>query len=300
MTLEELIRKRFITLEEIAGKLAQYAGVPAVFLQSAPADTQAGWGNGTQYPRIINTVELRADNERKRQGQLTVDLYCDLAKSVPEDIEPLIRAALKDIVFQPDEASPFCFAWRSTEAFELETSSTDKDMDKRIAGYELFFDILEYPDQITTEPDPVESMSRWLKKLFPDAFVIGVDEIDEYQTATEDQPILFVRSDSYTQDHISYALAWINCILAVHVIAPTASARSRWTRCIMNALLLHGELPMTDGTPLRFTGNQASNASDYLITGQISVSGQYTLPRYRQDGAMLYNPKAREERNNGR
>lgn len=291
MTLEELIRKWFINAEGIAGKMARYANVPAIFLQSAPADEQAGWGNRTQYPRIVNKVELRADNERKSQGSLIVDLYCDLAESTPEDIEPLIRASLKDIVMQPDNGSPFCFAWRSTEAFELES----KNADKRIAGYELVFDILEYPNQYTTYPDPVETMNIWLKALFPDMFVLGIDKINEYQIATEDTPILYVRMDSYENDHTSMALAWINCNMAIHVIAPTAEARSKWTRCITNALMLSGEAVMTDGSPLRFTGARTTNTSDYLITGQILLNGQYTLPRFQQDSGRMKNFTVKEE-----
>lgn len=289
MTLEELVRKRFIDVEGISCKMALFSGEPAIFLQSAPADTQPGWGRRTQYPRIVNTVELRADNERKSQGLLTVDLYCDLAMESPDGIEPLIRAALKDIVVQPDGCSPFCFAWRSTDPFELES----KNSDKRIAGYELRFDILEYPDQYTTVPDPVESMNIWIKERFPEIFVIGIDQIDGYLAATDDSPVLYTRMDSLRNDHASYALSWINCTLAFHVIAPEANARGRWVRSITNALLIAAEAQLTDGSPLRFTAVQTANASDYLVAGQVMLSGQYTLPRLRQDPGVIRNIKLR-------
>ena len=293
MTLEELIRSWFIQIEQIAGKLATYAGQPAVFLQTAPSDSQPGWGGKTQYPRIVNTVELRADTERKSQGVLRVDLYCDLAETVPEEIEPLIRSSLKDILMQPDEGSPYCFAWQRTDAFELES----KNADKRIAGYELTFDILEYPDQYTTYPDPVESMSIGLKEAFPEMFVLGVDKIDKFQVATEDKPIIYVRMESFMNDHTSMALVWINCRMAIHVIAPGADARSKWVRVLMNCLMLCGEAVMTDGTPLRFTGVQAANTSDYLLSGQIMLSGQYTLPRLQQDTGLLKGFEVKEAKN---
>ena len=217
---------------------------------------------------------------------LLVDLYCDLEDvegCSPEDIEPLIRKALKDIVMQPDDGSPYCFAWQHTEAFELES----KNSDKRVGGYELVFDILEYPEQYTTYPDPVESMNESLKATFPDMFVIGEDEIDKFRVATEDEPIVYVRMDSFQTDHVSMALAWINCRMAIHVIAPSSGARSKWTRCLSNALMVTGEIGMTDGSPLRFTGVQATNTSDYLTTGQIILSGQYTLPRKPDDKGVL-------------
>ena len=176
MTLDELVRSWFISIEGIAGKMAKYAGSPAIFLQAAPSDTQPGWDSKDQYPRIVNTVEMRADTERKSQGVLRVDLYCDLAYSTPEEIEPLVRTSLKDIVLQPEDDSPFCFAWARSDAFELESQNSDK----RIAGYELLFDILEFPEQITTEPDPVETMNLWVKKAFPDIFVLGIDAVGQY------------------------------------------------------------------------------------------------------------------------
>lgn len=206
MTLEELIRAWFIKNEAIAGKMARYAGQPAIFLQSAPADKQKGWGQKSQYPRIVNTVLLRADAERKRQGVLTVDFYCDISSSIPEEIEPVIRASLKDILMQPDDGSPYCFAWQRTDPFELESRAIDERGDKRIGGYRLQFDILEFPNQFMSFPDPVESLSLELKDAFPDMFVMGVDQIEEYRVATEDNPVLYCRMDSYQNDHVSMAL----------------------------------------------------------------------------------------------
>jgi len=162
-----------------------------------------------------------------------------------------------------------------------------RNSDKRIAGYELIFDVLEYPNQFATYPDPAESMSLGLKEAYPDMFVIGVDKIDRFKVATEDSPIVYCRTDSLENDHISMALTWINCRIAIHVIAPTADARSKWVRVISNCLMLSGEAVMTDGTPLLFKGVQASNTSDYLLSGQIMLSGQYTLPRLNQDAVPL-------------
>lgn len=283
MTLDELIRTWFIRNDAIAGKMATYAGSPAVFLQTAPADKQPGWYGRSQYPRIVNRMELRADNERKSQGVLRVDLYCDIAHDSPEDIEPLIRSAMKDIVMQPDESSPYCFAWARTDGFELES----KDSDKRIAGYEVTFDIIEYPEQNATYPDPCESLSIWLKEMFPEAFVLWIDSVDKFKVASEENPVIYVRSESLTMDHVTYALSWVNCSIAIHVIAPTASARNKWIRCIANSMITEGDISMTDNNPLRFESVNASNRSDYLLSGQIMVKGQFTLPRFKPEGDVL-------------
>lgn len=290
MTIEELIRKRFLGIEEIAGRLAVFAGQPAVFLQVAPADVQAGWKDGTQYPRIVNYVELRTDNERKSQGLLRVDLLCDIEKDVPEDIEPLIRASLKDILFQPDDGSPYCFAWQRTDSFEIES----KNSDKRIAGYEIVFDILEYPEQITTEPDPVETMNLFLKEKLPEAFIVGMDQMEEFRVATEDSPIVYVRMVQYDNDRTTYALSWMNCKLAIHIIAPTAGTRSKWIRQAMNWLATEGEAIMPNDTPMLFNGMSANNGMDYLVNGQITVDAQYALTRLRQESPALWHPNINE------
>lgn len=286
MTLEELIRKWFIKDEALAGTLAQYAGSPAIFLSTAPADAQAGWDKKTQYPRIVYRVDMRADSERKTAGTLNVELMCDISGKLPEDIEPEIRRCMKDLLIQPENGSPYCFAWLRSESFELQ-EATNKS--KRIVGSDIAFDILEYPDQITTEPDPVEAMNTFLKEKLPEAFIIGMDQTEEFRVATEDSPLVYVRVVSYETDRTTYALAWMNCKLAVHIIAPTADVRSKWTRYTSNWFSTEGEAVMPDDSPLLFKGVSANNSMDYLVTGQILLDAQYALARMRPESAPLRN-----------
>ena len=67
MTLEELIYQRFSTYEAFSEKLATFAGRPAAFYQKAPNDKQEGWGE-EQYPRVVYTIDMQADQERKAGG----------------------------------------------------------------------------------------------------------------------------------------------------------------------------------------------------------------------------------------
>ena len=274
MTLEELISSWFIANNDLAGSLARYAKRPAIFLQSAPADNQPGWDNA-QYPRIVYTIDMRADTERKSAGRIVVDLYCDANGMLPEEIEPKIRECLKDLVLAPDDSSPYCFVWAISQAFELENTK-----DKRVIGSEIIFDVLEYPEQITTDPDPVMAMNQFLKGTFPEALFLGLDGIpDHHAVATEQHPIIYVRAVTTETDHCSYALAWMNCRLAIHVIAPTTQARNKWVRCINNLIATESECIMSDGSPMRILSSSASSAYDYLITGQISLNAQYTMIR---------------------
>lgn len=271
MDLSQLIYSRLALDETICSMLAKFNGQPAIFNTEFPADQQEGWDGQTQYPRIEYHINMQADPERASSGMLMLAVYSEKDPLAAEQIETCVRRSLKDVLMKPSDEAPFCLAWARTDPFILEGTA--------ILCKDLVFDILEYPDQFVTYPDPAESISLFLKGAFPDLFVIGVDSIETFYVATEDEPVIYCRMDSFMNDHTSMALAWINCRIAIHVIAPTVDARSKWVRLIMNCLMISGEAPLTDGTPLRFTGTQASNKSDYLTSGQIMLSGQYTLPR---------------------
>ena len=114
MTLEELIHKWFSESKEVAKKLAVFAGKPAIFFQTAPADNQGGWGMEGQYPRVVYAIDMQANQERKSAGTMEISLLCDEVGIPPEDIEPAIKDCLKDLIINPDNGSPYCFAWSRT------------------------------------------------------------------------------------------------------------------------------------------------------------------------------------------
>ena len=67
---------------------------------------------------------------------------------------------------------------------------------------EIVFDILEYPAQETTDPDPVMALNRYIKKLFPECIVFGIDELSEY-TIPADTPVFYsgLKSIDSTDGH---------------------------------------------------------------------------------------------------
>ena len=97
MTLEELIYTRLVQEKELAESLAKYEGVPAVFLQKAPDDKAQGWGV-SQYPRADYLVDMTADPERHSSGMVSVNVYSDDTGKPPEELAPLVRIALCDVV----------------------------------------------------------------------------------------------------------------------------------------------------------------------------------------------------------
>ena len=53
MLLEELIYKRFVSLNKLTGNLAVYGGMPAVFSPEPPDEAQEEWEGNTQYPMVF-------------------------------------------------------------------------------------------------------------------------------------------------------------------------------------------------------------------------------------------------------
>ena len=112
MKLEELIQKRFVSTAALAERLTTYNGVPAVFSPEAPGDEQDGWGGETQYPMVTYNYDLQANEERNSAGSLSVSIFCQNTTDVfPEDIAPIVKECLRDVILLPEGGTPYCFTW---------------------------------------------------------------------------------------------------------------------------------------------------------------------------------------------
>lgn len=285
MTLEELIHKWFSESKEVVEKLATFAGKPAVFFQTAPADNQSGWGTTGQYPRIVYAIDMQANQERKSAGTMEVSLLCDEAGIPPEAIEPVVKSCLKDLLVLPDGGFPHCFAWSRTDAFEI--SSRETGTDTRIIGMEIRFDILEYTNQETTDPDPVVAMNQYIKNIMPEAFVLGLDGMDSFKVAEAETPVFYCRIEGVEKNRETNTVAWMDGRIAVHVLCAAADLRLKWVMALANSLSLDGEVVMLDKSPMRIKRLQVNNKADYLKEGQLFVTVHYGLLRYKNRSHMI-------------
>lgn len=283
MTLEELIHKWFIAHEGVAGRLARYAGKPAIFFQTAPADNQRGWKE--QYPRIVYAIDMQANQERKSAGTMEISLLCDEAGMLPEEIEPVIKECLKDLIINPDNSSPYCFAWSRTDGFEI--SSRESGTDTRIIGMEIRFDILEYTCQETTDPDPVVALNQYIKGIMPEAFVLGQDNMDSFRVANAKAPVFYCRLETVEKNKETNTVAWMDGRIAVHILCSAADVRLKWIMALANSLSLAGEVVMMDKSPMRIKRLQVNNKADYLKEGQLIVTVHYGLLRYKNRPHMI-------------
>lgn len=285
MNLDELIYIRFAGSEGLTKHLAKFSGLPAVFSPEAPEDNQEGWGGNMQYPKIVYNFDLQANEERKSAGTLSVSLLCQNTSAImPEKIEPEVRKCLRDVILKPEGGSPYCFAWARTDAFTIGEKAVDVTI-----GSEIRFDILEYPSQETTDPDPIVATNRYIKELYPDCLVMGYDRMEEITQASKNQPVIYCRLLSVDKAEETNTVAWMDVAIAVHILCPDIDKRVRMATAIANQMSLDGEVIMMDKSPMFIRRLQTNYKSDYLKDGQIFVTGHYGLLRYCAKGKRMQN-----------
>ena len=279
--LETLIYERLAGWEPMTSLLAKYKSEPAVFYQLAPDDKQRGWKGATQYPRVVFDIDRQANAERKSAGTLVVEVFCDREGTEPETIEPTIKECLKDLLIKPDGGFPYCFAWSRTDAFRVERVDGGATM-RDVIGQEIRFDVLEYPKQETTDPDPVAALNAFIAENYPDACVIGLTHMDNYTEASATRPVLYCRLQGTNTEDITNTVVWMNARIAVHIICSDAEARLKIAADLQNLITWAAEIIMLDGSPMRPSRVSMSNTADYLQEGQLTGVYQYGVLRWRK------------------
>lgn len=278
MILEELIYKRFICSKNLIENLASFGGAPAIFSTDPPEESQEGWSGNPQYPQIVYNFDLLANEERHSAGTLSVSLLCQNTTEVmPEQIEPLIKDCLRDVILKPEGETPYCFAWARTDAFTI-----DEKKGNITIGSEVRFDILEYPSQETSDPDPIMATNKYIKELYPESLIMGYDQMEEITEATGKRPVIYCRLISADKSEETNTVAWLDGRIAVHILCPESETRLKMAAAIANSMSLDGEIIMLDHSPMFIKRLQANYKSDYLKDGQIFVTGHYGLLRYKE------------------
>lgn len=286
MTIEDLIYKRLSEAESLTKYLARYARQPAIFTPEAPGDREAGWGRATQYPRAVFNFDMQADGERKSAGTLSVTLICrNDSEAVPELIEPAVKKALKDVLLKDDNGTLYAFAWARTEGFSM-----TEEKNELLIGSEIRFDIMEYPQQETTDPDPVMAMSRYIKELYPDSIVVGIDKMADETEASKEAPVFYCRLTEIEKLEETNTVVWMNGKIAISLLCPDGTTRLKMAAAVLNSLSLDGEVTMLDDSPMFMERLTANLKSDYLKDGQIFATGRYGLLRYKAVGYPLRHP----------
>ncbi len=277
MLLEELIYKRFAGSEGLTQYLARFSGQPAIFSPEPPEDVQDGWEEGCQYPKVVYFFDLQANEERHSVGSLSVSLLCQNSVEVmPERIEAEIRNCLRDVILKPEGGMPYCFAWSRTDAFSI-----GEEKEPLTIGSEVRFDILEYPSQETSDPDPVVAVNRYIKERYPECLVMGYEQMKEITEAAADRPVVYCRLLSAEKTEETNTVAWMEGRIAIHLLCPDSEVRLKIAADIVSQISLEGEILLLDHSPMFVKKLQANYKSDYVKDGQIFLTGRYGLLRYR-------------------
>lgn len=272
MTQDQLIQNWLMSSEKLSERLAKYDGLPAIFREVTPDDQQAGWCGRSQYPRICYRKDMQTNQERSAAGTLYLVIYTDTQSAEIFELERICKRHLQDVIMKASGEAPFSLAWASEESFNLEGTN--------VYGKELVFDIHEYPRHMTTDPDPEQALAYFIKALYPEAVVLGIDQVGDY-TDAESQPVFYIEltTISQTTGHCSNSIVWFNTQLSVHLLHPDARVRMRMIAAVEQALAENGEIIMIDQSPMEIRGLEMNNKSDYVKEGQLTVSGKYGVLR---------------------
>lgn len=281
--IRRLIHRQVSRDPQIVGMLAAYGGSPAFFYSKAPSDSRPGWGK-TRYPRVDFNLDTRQDAERKTAGTLTVNIF--VTTEVPQigDLDPdrAIEERLKELLsgtfFTDNREGTVCMEWERSETFELERENVESHPE--VYGLTMTFDVLAFPPQITTDPDPIQGLNRWIKKNFPEITAIGCEALPVIFRPSDEAPAIYWRFDgAAATNRQSYAVTWYTGTFCAHIIADSVMERNRWIKAIVEKAQTDGEVILPDTSPMFINRITVRHGADPLRDGQLELTGQYGVMR---------------------
>lgn len=255
--------------EDLAKFLATYNCAPAVFNQEAPADMDEGWGCGSQYGRVIFSVDIQGDPARTMGGLLTVDVLCKENEQYPEDVEPVIRNAIHGYFFS---SGTFTVAaqWKNSSYF---TQPTDQ-----VAGCTVTFDLLAFPMLTTTEPDVIERINEWTAA--EGLHVINYDELPGPAWKPEgDQTAVYWRLMQETPARWipdTFQTIWRTATIKCHIFSADIATATKVADDLDVRLYTAKRLTRPGEAPIMVNRNNTLDfGADPLRTGQLTVEATY-------------------------
>lgn len=284
--IRRLIHKQVSQDAQIAGMLAAYNGEPAFFYSKAPSDSRPGWGK-IRYPRVDFAIDTRQDPERKTAGTMTVNIFVTTEVPAIGDIDPdkAIEERLIELLsgtfYTDTETGTCCVEWQRSDEFVLETEKAETHPE--VYGLTVTFDILAFPPQLTTDPDPIQGLNRWTKENFGQMAAIGYEEIPAVFKPSDTEPAIYWRFEgTATTSRQSYAVTWYTGVFYAHILAESVVERNRWIKAIIEKAQIAGEVILPDESPMFINRIAVRHNADPLREGQLELTGQYgvlTPPR---------------------
>jgi hypothetical protein len=235
---------------------------------------------------------MRYDPERKVSGIMSVNIWCTAeSAATPEDIEKRLVELISGTFYTDSDNSTVCAVWNRSDAFDFEGRTADgSNTAPEVFGITVLFDLTEFPEQITTDPDPVQGLNLWTKKHFPAMTVIAHDNMPPVWKPANENPAVYWRFEGISADAklSSYAVNWYSGQFAAHIIAQNVTERNRWTKAVIEAVQLRGEIVLVSGSPMLAKQIAVRHNADPLREGQLLLTGQYgVLAQRRREYAQI-------------
>ncbi len=278
--LDGLLKKQIRADPELAAMLALYNNKPAVFYQKAPTDSDRDWNCSNKYPRIDYNIDMKHNPERNTAGTLTLNVWCNsLCLFMPENIEKRLITLINGSFYSKTNQNIVCALWKSSQAFNFDNNFVQNKSSTEIFGLSITFELLEFPSQIITDPDPVQGLYKWTKFNFPDMAVIACDSFPEIWKPNDSKPAIYWRFISSENDanQNTYAVTWFNAHFAAHLISDTVTERNKWLKALAEKLQTHGEIILPDASPMFIKNVHINHSANPLLEGQLTFSAQYGI-----------------------
>lgn len=295
--IRRLIHEQVSGDTQIAGMLAAYNGAPAFFYQKAPSDSRKGWGD-PRYPRADFNLDTRHDPERKTAGTLTVNIWCTTecpaigAADPDRAIEQRMMDLISGTFYTGADRTAICAEWERSDEFAFEGgANTSNNTTPEVYGITMTFELLEFPVQISTTPDPIQGLNAWIKAHFPPMAAIAYDEMPPIWKPSEEHPAVYWRFEgTASTNRQSCAVTWFTGTFAAHVITENVTERNKWTKAIAEWAQLDGEVILADTSPMFINRIAVRHGADPLREGQIALTGQYGVLRVEDAQIRLLHP----------
>ena len=272
--IEQALGDHLKAREDLAKLLAGYDGMPAIFSQEAASDMDEAWDCGPQYPRVVFEVDIQGDPARTMGGVLAVDIECKGDEQLPEDIEPVVRAAIHGYFFS---SGTFTLAaqWKNSGYFTEPTN--------QVIGCTVTFDLLGFPIMTTNEPDVIARINEWTAAI-AGLHVINYDKLPgpAWKPDGDDSAVYWrvvTEKDAWIKNR--YGTIWRTAVLKCHIFSRDIATASIVARDLNVRLYAAKRLLKTDEAPIQVNRkNDIDDGADPLRTGQLTVEATYGIMVY--------------------
>ncbi len=293
--IESLLLEQLTTDSNICGLLAQYGCKPAIFYQNAPSDQDPNWEDGC-YPRIDFTIDRSSDPERQTTGSLLIDVWVSAKNlsasggNMDREIETILVTLISGTFYSPDVKLIIGAEWVQTTTYAPRISDSNAGKSPvEIFGLCLIFDLIDFPSQKTTDPDPIQGANAFIKEHYPDMIIIGEDEIPPIWKPSDENPAMFWRFKGYEGDiRQSYSVNWYLAHLALHVFTDSIQTRNTWLKAATELMNMFGEIILLDYSPMFIKKLKILHEGDTLREGQALITAEFgVLVQQRKEKAQI-------------